>query len=393
MSFQITNEEQPECDTPKRAIIHALKKDTGWSIDEIALKESTEPLVVEQVLKGGYRRPDNPKYPVLNKSKDPSIFQRPRPVPFPPKNDIHCVHTAKYVGDLHSTKPDLIFTHGARGTLQADAVANFINGFITMSTRKTILAFEGNMNLKSRVNMFKAVIDHHNADYSCLGGRSMGARAAVMAATEQTTCLVLVSYPLHTDKDFRDQILLDIPVHMKVIFVNGDNDEMCDLQRLESVRNKMQCKTWRVVVHDTDHGMNTKPRATSEEIVKATGRVVASWLDCANEGRREGRIFWDRESEVVRWSGWSNNARFMLVDSRGQRVYASSSTSKASKKTGESSNPNKTPSKRNQDKNGDSNHTADGTKQTPKKRKQNEKSDEKPDTNSAEQISKKRRKK
>ena len=83
----------------------------------------------------------------------------------------------------------------------------------------------------------------------------MGARAAVMAATTETTHLVLVSYPLHTDKEVRDQILLDLPESVKAIFVSGDHDNMCDLDRLEAVRSNMKRRTWRVVVQDADHGM------------------------------------------------------------------------------------------------------------------------------------------
>ncbi|KAE8448611.1 hypothetical protein EG329_009036 [Mollisiaceae sp. DMI_Dod_QoI] len=79
-----------------------------------------------------------------------------------------------------------------------------------------------------------------------LGGRSMGARAAVMAAKErreeEVRCLVLVSYPLHTGNgDVRDEILLEVEEGVKVLFVVGDRDAMCDLER-------MKARSWRVVV-------------------------------------------------------------------------------------------------------------------------------------------------
>lgn len=133
----------------------------------------------------------------------------------------------------------------------------------------------------------------------------MGARAAVLAATENATHLVLVSYPLHTAKETRDQVLLDLPVSVKVLFVSGDRDEMCNLERLEEVREKMKCKTWRVVVQNADHGMKVKPKAGTQEIGRMTGDVVAMWLKASDVNTSEGRIEWDADKERARWSGWS----------------------------------------------------------------------------------------
>lgn len=134
----------------------------------------------------------------------------------------------------------------------------------------------------------------------------MGARAAIMAATDSTTHLVLVSYPLHTAEETRDQVLLDLPASIKVIFVSGDRDEMCDLERLEEVRRKMSCKTWRVVVQSADHGMNVKPKAGTQKVGRESGDVVAMWLESSDIGLREGKIVWDADQEMAQWSGfWS----------------------------------------------------------------------------------------
>lgn len=90
----------------------------------------------------------------------------------------------------------------------------------------------------------------------------MDARAAVMAAAAQvstmtSTHLVLVSYPLNTSGQgtIRDLILISLPSSMKVIFVSGDRDSMCDSERMEEVRAKMAYKSWRVVIFGADHGM------------------------------------------------------------------------------------------------------------------------------------------
>lgn len=208
--------------------------------------------------------------------------------------------------------PSLIFTHGAGGTLASEAIATFSLGF---GAQLPILCFQGTMNLKSRVNMFNAVIEYQNFS-NCLGGRSMGARAAVMAASDLTKHLVLVSYPLHTNKEVRDKILVDLAPEFKVIFVTGDRDSMCDLQRLEAVRGKMRCKTWRIVVEGADHGMSLRPKAATEDVVKKSGEVVAAWVENHDECLREGRIFWNSEG-YAEWSGWCSKTS-LVADSNGK---------------------------------------------------------------------------
>ncbi|KAL8724856.1 MAG: hypothetical protein Q9166_007710 [cf. Caloplaca sp. 2 TL-2023] len=219
---------------------------------------------------------------------------------------IHCI--LPYPDDLinkaqdEPPKPSLIFTHGAGGTLASDAIANFSTGF---ALHQPILCFQGNMNLTSRIKMFSAVL----GDQDCattLGGRSMGARAAIMAATDETKHLMLVSYPLHTGKETRDQILLDIDTSMKVIFVNGDRDSMCDLSRLEEVRKKMRYRTWRIVVEGADHGMDVKPKKATKTVGMKVGEVIAEWIEENSDSQREGWISYSKDGEA-KWTGWKTS--------------------------------------------------------------------------------------
>ena len=220
-------------------------------------------------------------------------------IPFDP-NAIFCdLSTPPLTSANPPVSSKLIFTHGAGGTLASPAIANFSNGF---SRQMPVLCFQGNSNLGSRTKMFSAVIANQEAPTS-LGGRSMGARAAVMAATDQTEHLVLISYPLHTGKRVRDQILYDISPLAKVIFVSGDRDSMCDLLKLEEVRSRMKCQTWRAVVEGADHGMDVKPKNLTEAVGIMTGEVVAGWIKGNDDRRREGRIFCDEDGEV-KWTGW-----------------------------------------------------------------------------------------
>ncbi|KAH8725960.1 hypothetical protein GQ44DRAFT_826080 [Phaeosphaeriaceae sp. PMI808] len=200
----------------------------------------------------------------------------------------------------------LIFTHGAGGTLSAPAVVDFCTGFSTMHP---ILAFQGSANLASRVKAFHACIKHVEESNETqggagperllllLGGRSMGARAVVMAATQilkqkkympAKIFLILVSYPLQGPKgDVRSQILLDLPGSVSVLFIIGDRDAMCPLKLLDNVRGKMKAASHWAIVKGADHGMHVKPANldTDRLLGEQTGREAAKWV--ARDGKGE----------------------------------------------------------------------------------------------------------
>ncbi|KAH7087663.1 Alpha/Beta hydrolase protein [Paraphoma chrysanthemicola] len=191
-----------------------------------------------------------------------------------------------------TSAPTLIFTHGAGGTLSAPAVVNFCTGF---ASYLPVLVFQGSMNLGSRVKGFHACVQHlsdkgerkKGSGRLVLGGRSMGARAAVMAASDVLESsskdtridVILVSYPLQGPKDVRDQILMDLPASVNVLFVIGDRDNMCPLDLLEGVRGKMKATSHLVVVRGADHGMHTKPAKVERERGEESGRIAAEWVD------------------------------------------------------------------------------------------------------------------
>ncbi|MCJ1409887.1 hypothetical protein MMC19_003971 [Ptychographa xylographoides] len=224
-----------------------------------------------------------------------------------------------------STVPKLIFTHGAGGDLESHAVADFVNGFSKISP---VVCFAGNSNLTSRVKMFEAVMENQTY-WECIGGRSLGARAACIAATNsgKPDLLVLVSYPLQSKGDVRDQILLDLPASIEVMFISGDHDTMCDLDNLAAVRARMPCKSWMVIVKGADHGMNMKPKHSTEEAGIRMGAIAAKWREYRigvkaakpstskrekgisnkfehDHDNKESHIFWNAETEKIEWSGW-----------------------------------------------------------------------------------------
>jgi len=209
-------------------------------------------------------------------------------------------------GSKKATVPSLIFTHGAGGGIETPATVEFAQGFAKLDT---VLCFQGTMNLKSRVKSFHTVVEDQNWGQA-LGGRSMGARAAVMTSNEhgETEALVLVSYPLVSDKgDVRDEILLEIPANVAVLFVSGDGDKMCPLDQLKDVRKKMKATSWLVVVKDADHGMSVKPKNATEPVRCETGRVAAQWLKQADAKQLEAMIEWSQEEQEVVTTDWHND--------------------------------------------------------------------------------------
>jgi len=225
----------------------------------------------------------------------------------PGSKTISCIRNA----EPGCTPAPLIFTHGAGGGLSAPAVVNFAQGVVDAGSN--IVCFKGNMNLKSRTRMFGSVLEYEKQKQKqdraeeklAFGGRSMGARAAALAAQEadDVKILVLVSYPLvGPNGDVRDQILLDIGTDVDVLFISGDGDNMCDLRRLEEVREKMNAKSWMVLVEGADHGMHLRGgggKKRTDMMGKGTGRVAARWIVNRDKQKTEMIVKWDSSREAV----------------------------------------------------------------------------------------------
>ena len=187
----------------------------------------------------------------------------------------------------------LIFTHGAGGGLSNDAMKEFAEGFAQAAP---IVSFKGNMNLKSRVNGFETVIENESTT-PALGGRSMGARAAVLAAQQPESginALVLASYPMVGAQkgDSREQILLDLPENVDVLFVSGSNDSMCDMSKLREVTNKMKASSWIIEVSGADHGMSIKEKDGIQSIRREQGSIAAKWLNKRDSLSKESLLVW-----------------------------------------------------------------------------------------------------
>ncbi|KIW18147.1 hypothetical protein PV08_02435 [Exophiala spinifera] len=221
---------------------------------------------------------------------------------------IPCIRSAGPGG----VPPPLVFTHGAGGGLTAPALVHFAQGFA--DTGSNIVCFKGNMNLKSRTKMFSMVLAYEKQNSKSVsgwkvvfGGRSMGSRAAVLAAQEDedVQMLILVSYPLTgPNGDVRDKILSDIKPGVDVLFISGDRDSMCDVEKLKEVRGKMKAKNWMVVVRGADHGMNVKGgKKGTEAVGQETGKIAAAWIAERDATATEMSVSWDDGTESIIGSG------------------------------------------------------------------------------------------
>ncbi len=254
-------------------------------------------------MKGGFRVSGNDDGDALTAERVSASFS----IPFESK-EIIC---QRYPS--HSSKPFsppvLIFTHGAGGGIANPATSLFATGF-GQDEESSVVCFQGTMNLPSRVKTFHAVIEHEKAEKAALGGRSMGARAAVISMKEKSVKegkLVLVSYPLvGQNREVRDKILLEIEEGVQVLFVSGDGDNMCDLKQLAGVRKKMKAKSWLIAVKGADHGMSLKPKEAVEKMRQYSGEAAARWVK--DEGREDGKtecvLRWDAHGKKVVDEGW-----------------------------------------------------------------------------------------
>jgi len=226
-------------------------------------------------------------------------------IPFSDKKAIQCIrYDHARTSDAQAA---FIFTHGARGSINSPGMTTFAHGFATISP---IVLFEGTSNLAHRVKYFKTVTSHESVPSSTIGGRSMGGRAAVVTANEDTEeqidALVLVSYPLvGANGKTREDILLDIKPGTDVLFISGKKDSMCDVNGLNDVREKMMAKSWLVQVEEADHGLSVSMKKGTERIGEMVGSIAAKWIQKRDEKATEMTVRWNGDISDVDASEWT----------------------------------------------------------------------------------------
>lgn len=200
-------------------------------------------------------------------------------------------------------KPLMLWTHGAGGGLNDDATQGFANGFAELAP---IVVHEAQSNLENRVACYKAMTEHEGyATY--IGGRSMGSRTAATLATNtpETKAVVLVSYPLFNNGECREQIMLDLPARLDVLFILGSKDPMNPCKKFEEVRSRMKARTWVCIVQGAAHMMDMVHDHATKDMRRQTGRVAAEWLNNRDPSKTFSTIKMQEGKAVV--FPWEHN--------------------------------------------------------------------------------------
>ena len=206
----------------------------------------------------------------------------------------------------------LVLTHGAGGNHRAAAMNYLQAGSLSSMP---VLRFSGPMNLKARTKQFRTACEQVKTTtekLSIVGGRSMGARAALALRNASPDLVhprvLLHSFPLvgqRADDKSREQLLLDAASDTQILFVTGSGDNMCPIQKLNEVRKRMQAKSWLIVAENANHGMDVKGgKKATEAVGIRIGELVGEWLlsEDLDVEKTEASISYDKGKVV--WSDW-----------------------------------------------------------------------------------------
>ncbi|XP_050229015.1 uncharacterized protein LOC126678166 [Mercurialis annua] len=126
-----------------------------------------------------------------------------------------------------------------------------------------------------------------------MAGKSMGSRVSCMVAAEddiEASALICLGYPLKARKGaVRDETLLQLQV--PVIFVQGNKDGLCPLEKLENVRNKMKSQNELHVIDGGDHSFKIAKKhlqskgSTQDEAEDLAIQAVAPFVSRCLRGK------------------------------------------------------------------------------------------------------------
>ncbi|KAM7407711.1 hypothetical protein PAMA_003450 [Pampus argenteus] len=212
-------------------------------------------------------------------------------VPFGSKHLDAALCVPASVEHLHTA---VILTHGAGGDMNfkhllslAHALAS--HGFICL--RFTCKA----LNLGYRVKAYHAVwhylqsLQRFTIKHICVGGRSMGCRAAAALARQLSDesedavrGVICLSFPLHPPGQThthrkRSEDLRELPEHVPVLFVSGTEDNMCDRVLFDRTIKEMKAQVEVFWLNGGNHGLTVKGRS-EESVLDEVNLQVIAWM-------------------------------------------------------------------------------------------------------------------
>ncbi|KAB5576816.1 hypothetical protein PHYPO_G00202870 [Pangasianodon hypophthalmus] len=197
------------------------------------------------------------------------------------------------VPETECVQSALILTHGAGGDMNLKPLMSLAQAVSTSGL--LCLRFTcKSLNLAHRVRAYEAAmvylksLDRFTLSNIFLGGRSMGARAAValgrhLCFKEEVNVqgLLCVSFPLHppgqTHAHVKRSEDLRALSHIPVLFVSGTADNMCERQLLEHVVEQMESPSSVHWVEGANHGLAVKGR-TEESVLDEVNSQIITWI-------------------------------------------------------------------------------------------------------------------
>ena len=205
--------------------------------------------------------------------------------------------------------PGVLLSHGAGGDLSTGNLPTFAAAFAHAGF--PVLRYTCKGPRAHRVAVAKALLAKPPAPFppiDCwiLAGHSMGSRVAVQIAHDCPdlilSCLVLLSYPLHSPKDttsLRDNPLIQLK--LPIIFVRGTKDPFSQEKFWLEVMARMEAASL-VQVHSVEsggHGLEVPGNAEKKEaaVQEAIEAVVRCMLKVVEEekGKKETEVGVEKE--------------------------------------------------------------------------------------------------
>ncbi|XP_052154601.1 uncharacterized protein LOC127772686 isoform X2 [Oryza glaberrima] len=136
------------------------------------------------------------------------------------------------------------------------------------------------------LGVVKDAVAKHPGHPLVLMGKSMGSRVSCMVADSDdiiVSAVICLGYPLKgVNGAVRDETLLNLKI--PTMFVQGNKDGLCPLDKLEATRKKMNCKNELHVIDGGDHSFKigkkyqestgVNQQAAEMEAVKAIAKFV-----------------------------------------------------------------------------------------------------------------------
>lgn len=139
-------------------------------------------------------------------------------------------HRGLGVLDILPVSPQIIFTHGSGRDIYQKGFMHFVSG---LARTHPVLAFRKDRGeagsreeeLYKRTAAFNYFFNDAYSSVRAMGGRSFGGRSAARASVYSTNKnLILWSYPLIRDSDWRKDELIALSEDTRVLFIKGEKD-------------------------------------------------------------------------------------------------------------------------------------------------------------------------